>query len=55
MIEILKETARYLVCVKLAVSIPVAAVDLGAFYLDSFDLQLACEEKHDDSGMMKML
>ena len=55
MIEILKETACYLVCVKLTVSIPVAAVDLGAFYLDSCDLLLACEEKYDDSCVVKML
>ena len=53
--RLLADLVRYLICVKLAVSIPVAIVNLGAFYLDSCDLLLACEEKHDDSGIMKML
>ena len=53
--RLLADLICYLVCVKLAVSIPIATVDLGAFYLDSCDLLLACEEKYDDSGMMKML
>ena len=53
--RLLADLICYLVCVKLAVSIPVAIVNLGAIYLDSCDLLLACEEEHDDSCVVKML
>ena len=52
--RLLADLVCYLVCVKLAVSIPVTTINLSAFYLDSCDLLLACKEKHDDSGMVKM-